>query len=131
MQQPLYLRTAATALARIAVLVALALTIACGHSAQSVTPSALSADPSTYDGQDVTVSGTVKNPGTRQMRRGTATTYQLCDSACINVVQFVGASVADGSKLTVTGRFRATFGRETAITNVLIVGGRREPQSTP
>jgi hypothetical protein len=114
-----------------AVLVALASSVACGHGAQAVAPSSLAAEPSTYDGQDVTVSGTVKNPGTRQMRRGAATTYQLCDNACINVVQFGGTGVADGSKVTVTGRFRATFGRETAITNVLIVGGRREPQSTP
>lgn len=131
MQQPLCLRPVVTALARLAVLVTLASSVACGHSAQTVAPSALSADPSTYDGQDVTVSGTVKNPGTRQTRRGTATTYQLCDNACINVVQFGGTGVADGSKLTVAGRFRATFGRQTAITNVLIVGGRREPQSTP
>ena len=131
MQQPLSLRRAVTALARAAILVALASSVACGHSAQTVAPSALSADPSTYDGQDVSVSGTVRNPGTRQTRRGTATTYQLCDSAYINVVQFGGAAVTDGSKLTVAGRFRATFGRQTTMTNVLIVGGRREPQSTP
>jgi cytochrome c-type biogenesis protein CcmE len=110
----------------VALIVALVSSVACGHGAQAVAPSALSADPSTYDGQDVTVSGTVKNPGTRQTRRGTATTYQLCDNACINVVQFEGASVTDGSKITVAGRFRASFGRQTALTNVLIVGGRRE-----
>lgn len=127
MQQSFYLRPAVTTLARVTVLVVLASTIACGHSTQSVAPSALSADPSTYDRQDVAVSGTVKNPGTRQTRRGTATTYQLCDSACINVVQFGGTAVTDGSTVTVAGRFRATFGRQTAMTNVLIVGGRREP----
>lgn len=127
MQQSSYLRPAITALARVTVLVVLASTIACGHGAQSVAPSALATDPSNYDGQDVSVSGTVKNPGTRQTRRGMATTYQLCDSACINVVQFRGAAVTDGSTVTVAGRFRATFGRQTAMTNVLIVGGRREP----
>lgn len=127
MQQSLYLRSAISALARVSVFIVLASTIACGHSAQSVAPSALSADPSTYDGQDITVSGTVKNPGTRQTRRGTATTYQLCDNACINVVQFAGTAVTDGSSVTVAGHFRATFGRQNAMTNVLIVGGRREP----
>ncbi len=65
-----------------------------------------------------------KNPRTRQTRRGTATTYQLCDSACINVVQFGSVNVSDGSKQTVSGRFRATFGRQRRMMNVLIVGGR-------
>lgn len=120
-------RRIAGTLTRTAALVALASSIACGHSAQTVAPSGLAADPSTYDGQDVTVSGTAKSLGTRQTRRGTATTYQLCDSACINVVQFGGTAVTDGSTVTVAGRFRATFGRQTAMTNVLIVGGRREP----
>jgi hypothetical protein len=113
-----------TGLAQAMLLVAAGSMVACGHSAQAVAPSTLSASSSSYDGQDVTVSGTVKNPGTRQTRRGTATTYQLCDSACINVVQFGDTNVSDGSKLTVSGRFRATFGRQRALTNVLIVGVR-------
>lgn len=112
------------AIARLALLGTVASVIACGHTAQSVAPSALAADASTYDGEDVSVSGTVKNPGTRQTRRGTATTYQLCDSACINVIQFGSATVSDGSQVTVSGRFRASFGRQRTITNVLIVGGR-------
>jgi len=122
-----YERSFSKRLARAALLAALVAVAACGHSAQTVAPSALSADPSTYDGQDVTVSGTVKSPGTRQTRRGTATTYQLCDAACINVIQFDAGSVAEGSKVTATGRFRATFGRQTTIKNVLVVGGRSGP----
>jgi hypothetical protein len=101
--------------------------MACGHSAQTVAPSGLSADPSTYDGQDVTVSGTAKSLGTRQTRRGTATTYQLCDTACSNVIQFGSTSVAEGGSVTVTGRFRASFGRQTTIKDVLVVGGRQGP----
>jgi hypothetical protein len=104
-------------------LAAIALTVACAHSGQTVAPSALAANPSSYDGQDVTVSGTAKNPTARQMRRGTATTYQLCDSQCINVVQFGNTNVSDGSQVTVSGRFRASFGRQQTMTNVLIVGG--------
>ncbi|HZV77094.1 MAG TPA: hypothetical protein VFF63_04980 [Candidatus Babeliales bacterium] len=100
--------------------------VACGHSGQSATTSELTASPDTYDDQDVTVSGTVKNPTTRQTRRGTATIYQLCDNACINVIQFGGGSVSDGTASTVTGHFRASFGRQRKMTNVLIVGGRRE-----
>jgi hypothetical protein len=114
-------------LARAALSIALASSAACGHSAQTVAPSALSADPSTYDGQDVTVSGTAKSLGTRQTRRGTATTYQLCDTACINVIQFGASDAAEGGNVTVTGRFRATFGRQTTIKDVLVVGGRGGP----
>jgi hypothetical protein len=95
----------------------------CGHTSQSVAPSALAANPANYDGQDVTVSGTAKNPTARQMRRGTATVYQLCDSACINVVQFGDTNVSDGGQVSVSGRFRATFGRREKMSNVLIVGG--------
>jgi len=102
---------------------------ACGHASQSVAPSALASDPSSYDDQDVTVSGTVKNPTTREMRRGTATTYQLCDNSCINVIQFGDTNVSNGGSVTVSGRFRATFGRRMVMNNVLVVGGHMRPES--
>lgn len=124
MQTPSYWRPLVAAAAPATLLVAVASFGACGHTAQTVAPSAMAANPSSYDQQDVTVSGMAKNPRTRQTRRGAATTYQLCDSACINVVQFGSANVSDGSKQTVSGRFRATFGRQRRMTNVLIVGGR-------
>jgi hypothetical protein len=103
---------------------AVALTVACSHTSESVAPSELVANPSDYDGQTITVSGMAKNPTARQTRRGTATVYQLCDNACINVIEFDSSTVSDGSKLTVTGRFRALFGRQHKMSNVLIVGGR-------
>jgi hypothetical protein len=96
----------------------------CGHSSQTVAPSAVSADPASYDQQDITVSGTAKNAVTRQTRRGTATRYELCDNGCINVIAFGANVVADGSKQTVTGRFHTTFGRRRTLSNVLVVGGR-------
>ncbi len=105
-------------------LAAVASTVACAHTSQSVAPSALAANPSNYDGQSVTVSGTVKNPTARQTHRGTATAYQLCDSACINVIEFGNTNVSDGSQVTVSGRFRTSFGRQETMTNVLLVGGR-------
>jgi FlaG/FlaF family flagellin (archaellin) len=122
MRSRLYSRLgAALTVAATAVLVSLA---GCGHSSQSVAPSALAANPANYDNQDVTVSGTAKNPTARQMRRGTATVYQLCDSACINVVQFGTSNVSDGGQTTVSGHFRASFGRNRMMSNVLVVGGR-------
>jgi len=108
----------------IALMAAAALTVACGHASQSVAPSALAANPSKYDGQDLTVSGTAKNPTASRMRRRSATVYQLCDGACINVIEFDNPNVSDGSQVTVSGHFRTSFGRKHAMSNVLIVGGR-------
>jgi FlaG/FlaF family flagellin (archaellin) len=121
---------------RALIIAAMGLSVAlgsCGHASQSVAPSALASNPSNYDDQDVTVSGTAKNPTTRQMRRGTATTYQLCDNTCINVVQFGDANVTEGSQITVSGRFHTSFGRRTIMSNVLVVGGRmrREGGGSP
>jgi hypothetical protein len=97
----------------------------CGSKAQATTPSGLTGDPATYDGQIVSVSGTAKNPRTRKLRRGgTAVTYQLCDSTCIHVFQFGDGSVTDGSTVSVTGTFHATFGRVRQTSNVLLVGTR-------
>lgn len=104
--------------------VALACAAGCGHNSQSLAPSAVIANPSSYDEQDITVSGAARNPETRQTPRGTFTRYQLCDTACINVVTFGESSVAAGSQQTVTGRFHATFGRRRVFSNVLVVGGR-------
>jgi hypothetical protein len=112
------------AAAYVSLMAAAALTVACGHTSQSVAPSALAANPSNYDGQNLTVSGTAKNPTASRMRRRTATVYQLCDSACINVIEFDNPNVSDGSQVTVSGHFRASFGRKHAMSNVLIVGGR-------
>jgi opacity protein-like surface antigen len=104
----------------------LAATAACGQSAQSTTPTALTGDPSTFDGQTVSVTGTAKAPKQRKTRRGTVLSYQLCDTACITVLQFNSdATVSEGSTVSVTGMFRATAGgRVRRLTNVLLVGMR-------
>jgi hypothetical protein len=109
----------------VALLGAAALTVACSHASQALAPSALAANPTTYDGQDITVTGMARKPNARQMRRRMATIYQLCDSACINVIEFDGANVSAGSQVTVSGHFRSSFGPHAM--NVLIVGGRTSP----
>lgn len=111
-------------------LAALAAVAGCGHSSQTVAPSAVAADPSSYDQQDITVSGTAKDAVTRQTRRGTATRYELCDGACINVIAFGASTIMDGTKQTVTGRFHTSFGRRRVLSNVLVVGGRPQPQGS-
>jgi hypothetical protein len=96
-----------------------------GAQAAPLAPSAIVASASTYDTQTVTVSGTVKNVKTRQGQRGTITSYQLCDTQCVNVVQFGEAKVTEGQTSTVSGRFRAKMTRgDTTIENVIMVGGR-------
>ena len=88
-------------------LAAIALLAGCGGAKSGVAPSALVNDPAKYDGQTITVSGTAKVTGELEGRRGMMTRYQLCDGSCINVVQFGETGVKDGSRLTLTGRFRA------------------------
>jgi hypothetical protein len=99
----------------------------CGHATQSAAPSQLASNSANYDDQDVTVTGTAKNPTTRQMRRGTVTRYQLCDTGCITVVQIGDTNVTDGSHVTVSGRFHVAFGRRMMMSNVLVVGGAERP----
>jgi cytochrome c-type biogenesis protein CcmE len=114
---------------------------ACGKSAQSATPSAIVADPTTYDGQSVSVSGTAKAPKTRTTRRGQILTFQLCDTQCVNVVEFgdaAAAGVTEGQSVSVTGSFHASFGKMRHMENVVLVGGRpgggggaMAPQASP
>lgn len=97
---------------------------ACGGGAKSATPTQLSTSAADYDGQSVSVSGTAKDPHVRTTKRGQMVRYQLCDSACINVVQFGDTSVADGTQVTVTGSFHQSFGRVRKYSNVVVVGVR-------
>jgi hypothetical protein len=83
------------------------------------------AKPTAFDGQDVSVTGTVKDPTAHQFRRVSVTTFQLCDSACVNVVQFGTANVSDGDQQTVSGTFHHAFGRRRFhMQDVVVVGGR-------
>jgi hypothetical protein len=95
----------------IALAVCLGIATACAHADTALAPSAIITGASTYDKQDVTVTGTVKNVKTTDGGRGTVTMYQLCDAQCVNVVQFGTASVTEGQTQTVTGRFRASADR--------------------
>ena len=91
--------------------------------AAPLAPSAVVAAASTYDNQDLTVSGTVKDVQQQQTRRGSMTRYQLCDSQCVNVVDFSSTPPADGQSQTVTGHFRANISHgHMQATNVLLVG---------
>lgn len=93
----------------------------CGHG-NALAPSTIVNNPSAYDGQTLTVSGTVRDIGTMQGRRGPMTRYHVCDNTCITVIQFGDASVSAKSATTVTGTFHETS-RRTNLKNVLVVTG--------
>jgi hypothetical protein len=77
--------------------------------AATLVPSAIVASPSTYDGQTVTVSGTVSNFMSKSTAMGQFSAFQLCDSKCINVIDKTNQTHANGSTTTVTGTFHASF----------------------
>jgi DNA/RNA endonuclease YhcR with UshA esterase domain len=77
--------------------------------AAALAPSALLAAPSTYDGKAVTVTGTVSKYQTQKTGMGTVAAFQLCDSACVLVIDQTAATRADGAKVTVSGTFETTF----------------------
>ncbi len=78
-------------------------------AAATLAPSAILASPSTYDGQTVTVSGTVSNFMSKSTAMGQFSGFQLCDSKCINVIDKTNQTHANGSSATVTGTFHVSF----------------------
>ena len=71
-------------------------------AAATIVPSAIVASPSTYDGQTVTVSGTVSNFMSKSTAMGKFSDFQLCDSKCITVLDKTSQTHANGSTATVT-----------------------------
>lgn len=89
----------------------------------TVAPSALIASPSSYDGQTVSVTGTVQNFMSKNTAMGKWTGYQLCDAKCINVIDKTSQQHSNGSTATVTGVFHATFkGPHKTWNNALEIG---------
>jgi hypothetical protein len=61
-------------------------TLPIAAAAATLAPSAILANPSAYDGQTVTVAGTVSGVESKSTAMGAFTTYQLCDAKCISVI---------------------------------------------
>jgi len=92
-------------------------------SAAVITPSTVLSNTQSYDGQPVSVSGTVKGFSTRRTPRGTISMYQLCDRQCVNAVDRAGGAQTNGSTATVNGTFHASLQtRRQTLTNVIVVG---------
>ncbi len=66
------------------------------------------ANPTSFDGQHLTVSGTIAQLAERTSRRGNDyATFDLCDTACLHIYVRSHPKIADGQTLTVSGKFYA------------------------
>jgi cytochrome c-type biogenesis protein CcmE len=90
--------------------------------ADPLTPSALLASAQAHDGQSVSVTGTVKGFTTRQGRRGTIATFQVCDQQCVNAADLSGTTQTEGATVTLTGTIHAAMKtRQGSQTNVIVI----------
>ncbi len=92
-------------------------------AAAALTPSAVVAGASSYDGKTVTVTGKVTNFQTSKTMMGTVAGFQLCDSKCVVVIDETNHARSNGSAATVTGTFHVTFkGPRKTFNNAVVIG---------
>ncbi|HZY97480.1 MAG TPA: hypothetical protein VFE35_10280 [Candidatus Cybelea sp.] len=91
--------------------------------AATLSPSAIAANASSYDGKTVTVTGTVKSFQTSSTMMGTVAGFQLCDTKCIVVIDQKNQARSNGASATVTGTFHVTFkGPRKTFNNAVVIG---------
>jgi hypothetical protein len=91
--------------------------------AGAVSPSAIVANPSSYDGKTVTVTGKISSFQTSSTPMGQVAGFQLCDSKCVVVIDKTNQSRSNGATATITGTFHATFkGPRKTFTNAVVIG---------
>jgi len=91
--------------------------------AGTLAPSAIVADPTSYDGKTVTVTGKVTHFQTSSTPMGTVAGFQLCDAKCVVVIDKTNQSHSDGASATVTGTFHVTFkGPRKTFNDAVVVG---------
>ena len=92
-------------------LMGFALALLAASPAPSASPTRIAdilAAPSSFDGQHLTVNGTVQQLSEKTSRRGNDyTTFDLCDVTCVHVYSYGHPKIANGQTLTVNGRFFA------------------------
>jgi hypothetical protein len=74
-------------------------------------PSGILNSPASFERKSVTVLGMVKAVAAQPISGGWVTQYALCDSRCINVVEFTRPDIVVGQSVTVTGVFHTIFSR--------------------
>jgi hypothetical protein len=77
--------------------------------AAALAPSTILANPSSYDGKTVTVSGKVAKYQTTKTMMGTVAGFALCDAKCIVVIDERNSGHQNGDTVSVTGTFHVTF----------------------
>ncbi len=80
-------------------------------AANLLAPSGILAAPAKFERQNVTVLGIIEGISAAQISGGWITQFALCDSRCINVVEFSKPSFSVGASVTVTGTFHTIFSR--------------------
>ena len=103
-------------------MMAVGLLAAVPADAAPLSPSAILADPSSYDGKSVTVAGTVANFQTSKTPMGTVAAFQLCDDKCVVVIDEKNTPRHNGDKVTISGTFQTTFkGPRRSFHNVVLI----------
>ncbi len=89
--------------------IGLAFSLIAASPAPATTPIAdILANPTSFDGQHLAVSGTIAQLAEKTSRRGNDyTTFDLCDTACIHVYSYGHPKLANGQTLTANGKFFA------------------------
>lgn len=91
--------------------------------AATVAPSTVVASTSTYDGQSITLTGTVSNFETKETAIGEYTRFNLCDTKRILVLDKASQPPTDNTSVTVTGTFHASYkGPHKMWSDVLTIG---------
>jgi hypothetical protein len=105
-----------------AAILTLMLSSALPAAAADLTPSAILADPSQYDGKSVTVVGSVAKYQTSKTLLGTVAAFQLCDAKCIVVIDETNTLHKDGDSVTLSGTFQTSFkGPRRSFKNVVLI----------
>ena len=96
----------------------------------ALAPSAVVANAGNYDGQTITVTGTVTALQTDvQKLHADFEQYQLCDGkasdkSCVTVIDLGRPALQEGQQTTASGMYRAAFHRgDVDVSNILIVKG--------
>jgi hypothetical protein len=77
----------------------------------SVTPSALLARPSFYDGKHIAVTGKVQHVEERTPQSSSPYAFfELCDAKCVRVMTWGHPAISDGQRLAVHGTFTKVKG---------------------
>jgi hypothetical protein len=78
-------------------------------AANVLAPSGILAAPAQFERKSVTVLGIVRGIAVRPIPGGAVTQFSLCDSRCINVIEFSRPAFTLGQSLTISGTFYTIF----------------------